>query len=163
MFIGLVFLDSCCMVETKTHVVFDRANTNAKITDAEEQALKAIDIGSDSVFYAHVPESDDESVEIECHCNDPVKDEIDVLEIAFHKGKLRKTKFAVDYLDSDFKKHHVGTYESKGESSNYEKFIFPEKIKDIKGLIITLKSNNDGSPWFAVKGIRLAKFVEKTL
>ena len=150
------------MTETKTHVVFDRANTNAKIENEEEHGVfNAIDLGVDKAFYANT--TDDESVEIECHCNDPVKDAIDVLEIAFVKGKLRKTKFSVDYIDSEDKKHHVGTYESSGETSNYEKFLMPEKVKDLKGLVITFKGNNDRSPWFAVKGIRLAKFVEKTL
>lgn len=146
-----------------SHILFDYANTDSKNTEDEREAMKAIDTMSDEVFYSNIDNENPEGVSLECCCHDPVKEEIDVLEIAFHKGKLRKTKFSVDYIDSEDKKHHIGTYESSGENSNYEKFIFPEKVKDIKAIVLRLKSNNDGSPWFAVKGVRLARFIEKTL
>ena len=152
-------------METKTHVVFDRANTNQKIDDEDDNgAFNAIDIGTDKAFRCHCHDDPEkESVELEVFTNEPVTEAIDVLEIAFHKGKQRKTKFSVDYIDTDDKKHHIGTYESSGETTNYEKFLLPEKIKGFKGIVVTFKGNNDKSPWFAVKGIRLAKFIEKTL
>jgi hypothetical protein len=152
------------MPQTASHILFDYANTDAKNTD-ENEAMKAIDTMSDEVFYSNIDNasSSEEGVCIECHCHDPIKEEIHVLEIAFHKGKLRKTKFSVEYIDSEDKKHHIGTYQSSGESSNYEKFLFPDKIKNIKAIVLKFKSNNDGSPIFAVKGVRLARFIEKTL
>lgn len=154
------------MVKDVSHITFDRAETNANVEDEEVFGpMNAVDLTKDAAFFAKVSSGDDNQNEIElcCHCDEVVRDEIQVLEIAFHKGKLRKTKFSVDYIDEDDKKHHVGTYESKGETSSFEKFLMPEKIKNFKGLVITFKGNNDRSPWFAVKGIRLAKFVEKTL
>jgi len=163
---SLVFLDSSRdMVKDVSHIIFDSATTNVNVEDDEVFGpTNAIDLTKDSAFFAKVTdESKDSTLELCCHCNDVVTDEIQVLEIAFHKGKLRKTKFSVDYIDEEDKKHHVGTYESKGETSNFEKFLMPEKIKNFKGLVITFKGNNDRSPWFAVKGIRLARFIEKTL
>jgi len=163
MFIGLVFIDSFSMVKTASHVLFDYANTDAKNAN-EQEAMKAIDTMSDEVFYSNIDNANgEEGVSLECCCHDPVGEEINVLEVAFHKGKLRKTTFSVDYIDSADKKHHIGTYTSSGENSNYEKFLFPDKIKDIKAICLKLKKNNDGSPWFAVKGVRLARFIEKTL
>lgn len=152
------------MVTNVSHVMFDRATTNAKVDDEEKcGATNAIDLTNNNAFIGNVGDNNNQEITLECHCDNPVNDEIDILEIAFHKGKLRKTKFAVDYLDTDYKKHHVGTYESAGNTNNYEKFLMPQKVKGMKGLVITFKGNNDRSPWFAVKGIRLAKFVEKTL
>lgn len=151
------------MVKDVSHILFDSATTNTEVTEEEAFGpMNAIDLTKDSAFFAMVTD-DKNAVELCCHCNDVVEDEIQVLEIAFHKGKLRKTKFSVDYIDEEDKKHHVGTYESKGETSNFEKFLMPEKIKNFKGLVITFKGNNDRSPWFSVKGIRLARFIEKTL
>lgn len=151
------------MVKDVSHVMFDRATTNAKVDDDEVFGpMNAIDLTKDAAFYAKVVDEKN-PIELCCHCDDPVRDEIQVLEIAFHKGKLRKTKFSVDYIDESDKKHHVGTFESKGETGSFEKFPLPEKIKNFKGLVITFKGNNDRSPWFAVKGVRLARFIEKTL
>jgi hypothetical protein len=151
------------MTKTASHVLFDYANTDSKDVKDENEAMKAIDTMSDEVFFSNVDNENPEGVSLECHCHDPVKEEINVLEVAFYKGKLRKTKFSVDYIDSEDKKHHVGTYESDGESSNYQKFLFPEKVKDIKAIVLKFKSNNDGSSWFGIKGVRLARFIEKTL
>jgi hypothetical protein len=149
------------MTETVSHVLFDRASTNAKNIEEKHSPINAIDLTRDEAFYAKT--DGNEGIELTCLCHNHVKDEIDVLEIAFVKGKLRKTKFSVDYIDKEDKKHHVGTYESSGTTSEYQKFFFPSKVKDIKGVCITFKGNNDRNPWFMVKGVRLAKFIEKTL
>lgn len=162
MFIGLVYY-ILVMTETVSYITFERAKTNAKDVKESEGPINAIDLTSNSAFYALSKDPDNEEVDICVENANAYKDEIDVLEIAFVKGKLRKTKFSVDYINDKDEKHHVGTYESNGKTSNYQKFIFPEKVKDIKGLLIKFKGNNDGYPWFAIKGIRLAKFVEKTL
>lgn len=97
------------------------------------------------------------------HCHEPVAEEIQILEVAFHKGKTRKTTFSVDYIDADNKKHHIGTFTSPGDTNNYTKYLFPDKVKNLKTLVVTFKHNSDRSPWFGVKGIRLARFIEKTL
>jgi hypothetical protein len=150
------------MTETKTHVVFDRATTNVPIEeDMRDGPFNAVNLTSEASFFAH--RSGDESIELECHVDDPCKEEIDVLEIAFHKGKYKRTKFAVDYIDGEDKRLNVGVFASSGTTNNYEKFIFPEKIKGIKGIVITFLGNDDNSPWFGVKAIRLAKHVEGTL
>jgi hypothetical protein len=149
------------MTLTKSHIIFDRADAsgvNIDTTDDNADPYNAIDLGIERAFYA-----EGEGCCLECHVNDPVDEEIHVLEIAFPKGKLRKTKFSVDYVNSEGTKHHIGTYESTGQTTNYEKFFFPEKVKDIQTICLTFKSNDDGSPWFAVKGVRLARFIEKPL
>jgi hypothetical protein len=152
------------MTHTKSHIIFDRAEAtgiNPDTKDHDADPYNAIDLGIDRGFYAEaVGES---PCCLECYCNEVVEEEIHVLEIAFVKGKLRKTKFSVDYIDDEGKKHHIGTYESTGETNNYEKFFFPEKVKNLQSVCITFKSNSDGSPWFAVKGVRLARFIEKPL
>jgi hypothetical protein len=150
------------MTETVSHVLFDRASTNAKSIEAKHSPVNAIDLTRDEAFYAKSV-NDNEGIELTCHCHNHVSEGIDVLEIAFVKGKLRKTKFSVDYIDKDDKKHHVGTYESSGLTSDFQKFFFPSKVKDLKGVVIGFKGNNDKNPWFMIKGIRLAKFIEKTL
>jgi hypothetical protein len=146
------------MTETVSHILFDRASTNAKDVETKHSPVNAIDLTRDEAFYAK-----GEDIELTCHCHNHFQEGIDVLEIAFVKGKLRKTKFSVDYIDKDDKKHHVGTYEINGLTSDFQKFFFPSKVKDLKGVVITFKGNNDKSPWFMIKGIRLAKFIEKTL
>jgi hypothetical protein len=156
------------MTLTKSHVIFDRAEASGAIKQANHTEdygpESAIDLGTDKAFYVESSGDHDKNpVALICHVNEPVDEEIHVLEIAFPKGKLRKTKFSVDYVNSEGTKHHIGTYESTGQTTNYEKFFFPEKVKDIQTICLTFKSNDDGSPWFAVKGVRLARFIEKPL
>lgn len=152
------------MTETKTHVVFDRATTNARIEeDMRDGPFNAINLTSEACFFAHKGEGD-KPIELECYVDDPCKEEIDVLEIAFHMGKYRRTQFSVDYIDEeDDERHRIGVFASSGTTNNYEKFIFPEKVKGIKGIVITFIWNDDNSPWFGVKAVRLAKHVEGTL
>lgn len=150
-------------METKTHIVFDNAKTNIKVDDEEESgAFNAVNLASPKAFCAS-KDNENETIELECYNYEPCRDEINVLEIAFKHGKHTRTKFAVDYIGEDDKKSHIGTYESSGKTSEYEKFLMPEKVKGLKGLVITFKGNDDNSPIFGVKGIRLAKFIEKTL
>jgi|GEM_PF-7009516 len=145
------------MPQTDSYITFDNAesNVNGPIGHSPKNALN---IGSDDAFYGEQDAELKDEVSLTCSCNEAVQDEVNVLEIAFVKGKLRQTKFSVDVIMEDDTKKHVGTYEST-LTTNYQKFIFPEKIKGFKGVILKFKGNSDGYPWFSVKGVRMAKFV----
>lgn len=151
------------MPQENSYIVF--ADAKANNAQVEKEARNAVDIGSDNIFLAKAVDGTvdgGKELELECKCDDIVSDSINVLEIAFAKGKYRRTKFSVDYLDEKGEKRHVGTFESSGRTNNYEKFVMPDKIQNFIGLLITFKSNDDGWPYFAVKGIRIARFVNYT-
>lgn len=150
------------MVKDASHILFDDVEIKAGQLAEGSEALSGIDTLSDNVTFIQASEKGECCAEY--HCHEPVSEEIQVLEIAFHKGKTRKTTFAVDYIDADDnKKHHIGTFTSPGDTNNYTKYLFPDKVKNLKTLVVTFKHNSDRSQWFGVKGIRLAKFIEKPL
>jgi hypothetical protein len=152
------------MVKDASHILFDDVEIKAGQLAEGSESIFAIDTLTDKATFIQATAGEDAA---ECcaeyHLHEPVSEEIQVLEVAFHKGKTRKTTFSVDYIDDSDKKHHIGTFTSPGDTNNYTKYLFPDKVKNLKTLVITFKHNSDRSPWFGVKGIRLAKFIEKPL
>jgi hypothetical protein len=150
------------MVKDASHVLFD--DVEIKAGQLAEGSDPKYGIDTLSEYATFIQATNDKEECCACyHCHEPVSEEIQVLEVAFHKGKTRKTTFAVDYIDTDDKTHHIGTFTSPGDTNNYGKYLFPDKVKNLKTLVVTFKHNSDRSPWFGVKGIRLAKFIEKPL
>jgi len=152
------------MVKDTSHVLFDDVEIKTGQLAEDSDPRSGIDTLTDkATFVQATGKEGEDGCCVEYHCHDPVGEEIQVLEVAFYKGKTRKTTFSVDYIDDSGKKHHVGTYTSPGDTNNYSKYLFPDKVKNLRTLVVTFKHNDDRSQWFGVKGIRLAKFIEKTL
>jgi hypothetical protein len=143
----------------KSHVLFHKATSNAQLTEASNGPINAIDLTSNNAFIAY----GDKDASLVVETSEPVEAPIGVLEVAFVQGKQRRTKFGVDYIDVDGNQKHIAEYESPGKTTNFEKYQFPEKITGIKGIVLRFIGNSDNSPLFAVKGVRLAKDITKTL
>lgn len=149
------------------YVKFDEAYVlggHQQVEDEERHGVvNAISPFAANSFVIRSENPEKEKVGLEVRVFVPVQEEVRVLEVAFEGGKQRRTRFAVEYIDVHDKKHNIGSFTSSGTTTNFEKFELPSKIKDFKGLSITFLGNDDRFPYFMVRGVRMAKDIDKPL
>lgn len=146
------------------YVIFDEAFVlNGKVEDDRHAAINAISHQSDLSFVVKSEDPEKDKVGLEVRTHVPVYSEVEVLEVCFEGGKQRRTSFAVEVIGVDGSRKPAGEFTSSGKTSNYQKFRLTQKIKDFNGLALIFKGNDDRTPYFMVKGVRLAKHIDKPL